>query len=177
MADTYITTKSVAQILGISEPSVRLHAQRMEKLGYTFQKWQNARQFRERDVRLIEEALKMNSETNHDLGTCFEYLVTRELEGQAAADEILDTQKPVVQRTDFLTKENEVYKDLKGDNEEILSLLGEIKNSVANSEEDESEAVKKELEAIEEEKARLQEELEAIKKMNYLEFRKWKKNN
>lgn len=175
MAETYITTKSVAQILNISEPSVRLHAQRMEKLGYEFSKWQNARQFKEQDVRLIEAALKMNSETKHDLNTCFEYLITKENEGEEVADKLLNENKPVVHRTEFLTKENEVYKDLKGDNQQMLDLLNAIKENTT-PEESEND-VQEEVELLGEEIERLQKELEAIKDMNFFEFRKWKKNN
>ena len=173
MADTYITTKSVAQILNISEPSVRLHAQRMEKLGYSFSKWQNARQFREQDVRLIEAALKMNSETKHDLNTCFEYFIVKENEGPEAADQLLTEKKPIVQRTEFLTKENEVYKDLKGDNQQILDILQEIKTNTHTDQE--VEDMQNEAEDLKREISQLEDQLEAIKNMSYLEFRKFRK--
>lgn len=172
MADnnTYITTKAVAQILNISEPSVRLHAQRMEKLGYTFSKWQNARQFKEQDVRLIGEVLKMNSETKHDLNTCFRYFIKKDSEGQTAADELLEETRPIVQRTEFLTKENEVYKDLKQDNQQIMDILNTLKESAGtqNNNDETIDELKLEID-------RLESELKAIKDMNYFDFRKWKK--
>ena len=53
-----VTTKNASNFLGVSASSLRVYAQHMEAVGYSFKKVENARQFSRYDLQIISEALE-----------------------------------------------------------------------------------------------------------------------
>lgn len=201
----FITTKKASELLKISASTLRVYAQSMEALGYEFKKIDNARQFSQYDLQLINESMTRYKKRGGTMKDALRYVIVKENEGPEAA-EALEMSEVVQQsqkgpqfdlnafQNDIAQKINsnldnildhrfneliEAIKKPEIDKEDINTLKDDIARLRASSEEIRNDRDKYIglNEQLERENEGLQQEIESLKHMSFWEFRKWKKNN
>lgn len=199
----FITTKKASELLKISASTLRVYAQSMEALGYEFKKIDNARQFSQHDLQLINESMTRYKHRGGTMKDALHYVIVKENEGPEAA-EALETSEVVQQsqngpqfdlsafQNDIAQKINsnldnildhrfneliEAIKKPENDEEGINRLKDDIARLRASSEEIRNDRDKyvELYKNIERENEELKQEIASLKNMSMWEFRKWKK--
>lgn len=199
----FITTKKASELLNISASTLRVYAQNMEALGYEFKKIDNARQFSQHDLQLINESMTRYKHRGGTMKDALHYVIVKENEGPEAA-EALETSEAVQHshssaRFDLNELQNDITQKINSnlnnildhrfnelieairkpeiDKEDINTLKDDISRLRASS-----EAIRNDrdkyiglYEHLERENEELQQEIESLKNMSIWEFRKWKK--
>lgn len=201
----FITTKKASELLKISTSTLRVYAQNMEALGYEFKKIDNARQFSQHDLQLINESMARYKHRGGTMKDALHYVIVKENEGPEAA-EALETSE-VVQHSHSSTRfdlnelQNDITQKINSNLNNILDhRFNELIEAIRKPEIDKedinllkddiarlrasSEAIRNDrdkyielYEQLEHENEELQREIESLKNMNIWEFRKWKKKN
>ena len=161
-------TKEVSEILQVSVPTVRNYAKTLEKYGHEFQKRKQARLWTDAEISIIREVQDMYNSNDYPLDTCFQYVIAKRNVGEDKAKELLDAP---ISHTD-----GHDSADLKQMEYNIMQAINGLKNDLLPSAETDNAEYIQEIETLKGENERLRGEIEAIKAMNYLEFRKWRKN-
>lgn len=199
----FITTKKASELLNISASTLRVYAQNMEALGYEFKKIDNARQFSQYDLQLINESMTRYKKRGGTMKDALHYVIVKENEGPEAA-ESLETSE-VVQHSHSSTRfdlnelQNDITQKINSNLNNILNhRFNELIEAIRKPEIDKedinilkddiarlrtsNEAIRNDRdkyiglnEQLEHENEELQREIESLKNMNIWEFRKWKK--
>lgn len=198
-------TSEVSEILDISVPTVRNYAKALERAGHEFKMRKQARLWTANELGLVREVQHLYNTKDYPLEICFQYVVKKQQEGEAAASELL-SQPQLLTPGSALAPElaqiiTEEFKELRNEvskinkySEDINELKALFKNDadaqrVTRENEGEllrlkkengdlntaNEKLNKELETLEREKKELEQQINAIKDMNTLEFWKFKK--
>lgn len=200
----FITTKKASELLKISASTLRVYAQSMEALGYEFKKIDNARQFSQYDLQLINESMTRYKKRGGTMKDALHYVIVKENEGPEAA-EALETSEVVQQsqngpQFDLSAFQNDIAQKINSnlnnildhrfnelieavrkpeiDKEDINLLKEDIARLRASSEEiriDRDKYIEIN-EQLERENKELQQEIESLKNMSIWEFKKWKKD-
>lgn len=200
----FITTKKASELLKISASTLRVYAQNMEALGYEFKKIDNARQFSQYDLQLINESMTRYKHRGGTMKDALHYVIVKESEGSEAA-EALETSEAVQQsqsgpRFDLNELQNDITQKINSNLNNILDhRFNELIEVVRKPEIDKEDinvlkddnarlrASNEEIrndrdkyiglyEELEHENKELQQEIESLKNMSIWEFRKWKKD-
>lgn len=201
----FITTKKASELLKISASTLRVYAQNMEALGYEFKKIDNARQFSQHDLQLINESMARYKHRGGTMKDALHYVIVKENEGPEAA-EALETSEVVQHshgssnRFDLNELQNDITQKINSnlnnildhrfnelieavrkpgiDKEDINILKDDIARLRASNEEIRNDRDKYIglYEELEHENKELQQEIESLKNMSIWEFRKWKKD-
>lgn len=199
----FITTKKASELLNISASTLRVYAQNMEALGYEFKKIDNARQFSQHDLQLINESMTRYKHRGGTMKDALHYVIVKESEGSEAA-EALETSRAVQQshssnHFDLNELQNDITQKINSNLNNILDhrfneLIGAIRKpeidkegiNVLKDDIARLRATNEEIridrdkhiginEQLERENKELQQEIESLKNMSIWEFRKWKK--
>lgn len=199
----FITTKKASELLSISASTLRVYAQNMEALGYEFKKIDNARQFSQHDLQLINESMTRYKHRGGTMKDALHYVIVKESEGSEAA-EALETSEAVQQshssnRFDLNELQNDITQKINNNLNNILDhRFNELIEAIRKPEIDKedmnilkddiarlrasSEAIRNDRdkyiglnEQLERDKEELQQEIESLKNMSMWEFRKWKR--
>lgn len=199
----FITTKKASELLNISASTLRVYAQNMEALGYEFKKIDNARQFSQHDLQLINESMTRYKHRGGTMKDALHYVIVKESEGSEAA-EALETSGAVQQshssnHLDLNELQNDITQKINSNLNNILDhrfneLIGAIRKpeidkegiNVLKDDIARLRATNEEIridrdkhiginEQLERENKELQQEIESLKNMSIWEFRKWKK--
>lgn len=199
----FITTKKASELLNISASTLRVYAQNMEALGYEFKKIDNARQFSQHDLQLINESMTRYKHRGGTMKDALHYVIVKESEGSEAA-EALETSEAVQQshssnRFDLNELQNDITQKINNNLNNILDhRFNELIEAIRKPEIDKedmnilkddiarlrasSEAIRNDRdkyiglnEQLERDKEELQQEIESLKNMSMWEFRKWKR--
>lgn len=199
----FITTKKASELLNISASTLRVYAQNMEALGYEFKKIDNARQFSQHDLQLINESMTRYKHRGGTMKDALHYVIVKENEGPEAAESletsVSDQQAHSSTRFDLNELQNDITQKINSnlnnildhrfnelieairkpeiDKEDINLLKDDIARLRASSEEIRNDRDKYIglNEQLEREKEELKQEIESLKNMSIWEFRKWKK--
>lgn len=199
----FITTKKASELLNISASTLRVYAQNMEALGYEFKKIDNARQFSQHDLQLINESMTRYKHRGGTMKDALHYVIVKENEGPEAAESlkmsVSDQQSHSSTRFDLNELQNDITQKINTNLNNILDhRFNELIEAIRNPEIDKedinilkddiarlrasSEAIRNDRdkyiglnEQLERENEELQREIESLKNMSIWEFRKWKK--
>lgn len=200
----FITTKKASELLNISASTLRVYAQNMEALGYEFKKIDNARQFSQHDLQLINESMTRYKHRGGTMKDALHYVIVKENEGPEAAESletsISDQQPHSSTRFDLNELQNDITQKINNNLNNILDhRFNELIDAIRKPEIDKedinilkddiarlsasSEAIRNDRdkyielnEQLERENEELQQEIESLKNMSIWEFRRWKKN-
>ena len=199
----FITTKKASELLNISASTLRVYAQNMEALGYEFKKIDNARQFSQHDLQLINESMTLYKHRGGTMKDALHYVIVKESEGSEAAEaletSVSDQQSHSRTRFDLNELQNDITQKINNnlnnildhrfnelieairkpeiDKNDINLLKDDIVRLRASSEEIRNDRDKyiELYEQLERENEELQQEIESLKNMSMWEFRKWKR--
>lgn len=192
----FITTKNASSLLGVSASSLRVYAQHMESVGYSFKKVENARQFSKYDLQIISEALERYKLTGGAIKDALHYVIVKEEKGEAEAEALQSLPKETQSQELNTLDTEQLKKDLSqyiSDNinstlEKHFQNVTEAISDVSNTKDDTkpmqdeierlralNEQIKSDRDYYKNKHANLVSELEEIKNMGIFEFRKWKK--
>ena len=199
----FITTKKASELLNVSASTLRVYAQNMEALGYEFKKIDNARQFSQHDLQLINESMTRYKHRGGTMKDALHYMIVKENEGPEAAESletsISDQQPHSSTRFDLNELQNDITQKINSNLNNILDhRFNELIEAIRKPEIDKedinilkddidrlrasSEAIRNDrdkyiglYEHLERENEELQQEIESLKNMSIWEFRKWKK--
>lgn len=192
-----VTTKNASNFLGVSASSLRVYAQHMESVGYSFKKVENARQFSRYDLQIISEALERYKLTGGAIKDALHYVIVKEEKGEAEAEALqsLPKEKQAQEVNTFdveqfkqdlsqyindnlnstlekhLQDVTEAITDVSNTKDDTKPLQDEIERLRALNEQLESERDQYKLES-----SNMSDEIEQLKTMSIWEFRKWKKD-
>lgn len=183
-------TKEVAQLLKVSEPSVRNYAKMLEKYGHEFIKRRQARIWTDKEISLIREILNIYEEGSYELETCFQYVVAKGNVGEEKASELLEN--PIdfeegIRASELQRTENNILSAIENmklelkEEEQLKIEYDNIKNET-NKLEQKTKELERELEIKENEQDDLQkkyievkDELTKVLNMSVFEFYKYKR--
>lgn len=199
----FTTTKNASDLLNISASSLRVYAQHMESLGYSFKKIDNARQFSKHDLQLINEAMERYKLTGGTIKDALHYVIVKEDYGEEEAEALQpvtdEQQSHEAALFDVGQFKNELSKDINSNiNQTLNNHLDKVIEAVNTSKNGDidTEHLQKEIErlhALNEQLERdrdrykslyennkvdtsnLRNEINKLKTMSIWEFRKWKK--
>lgn len=199
----FITTKKASELLKISASTLRVYAQNMEALGYEFRKIDNARQFSQHDLQLINESMTHYKHRGGTMKDALHYVIVKENEGPEAAESleasVSDKQSHSSARFDLNELQNDITQRINSNLNNILDhRFNELIEAIRKPEIDKEDinilkddiarlrATNEEIridrdkyiginEQLERENKELQQEIESLKNMSIWEFRKWKK--
>lgn len=191
----FVTTKNASELLKISASSLRVYAQHMESVGYSFKKIDNARQFSKHDLQIISEAMERYKLIGGSMKDALHYVIVKEEYGEEEAENLtpsVSTQPHNSELLDISQFKNELAQDVSTNinktlNNHLEKVIEAISESNDNDKdikplEDEinriralNEQIKSERDHYKNKNAELVSELEEIKNMGIFEFRKWKK--
>lgn len=199
----FITTKKASELLNISASTLRVYAQNMEALGYEFKKIDNARQFSQHDLQLINESMTRYKHRGGTMKDALHYVIVKENEGPEAAESLetstSDQQSHSSTRFDLKELQNDITQKINSNLNNILDhRFNELIEAIRKPETDKedinilkddidrlrasSEAIRNDRdkyiglnEQLKRENEGLQQEIESLKNMSMWEFRKWKK--
>ncbi|MFK4182354.1 hypothetical protein ACI2K3_12410 [Staphylococcus cohnii] len=191
----FVTTKNASELLKISASSLRVYAQHMESVGYSFKKIDNARQFSKHDLQIISEAMERYKLIGGSMKDALHYVIVKEEYGEEEAENLtpaVSTQSHNSEPLDISQFKNELAQDvstninktLNNHFEKVIEAISESNNNDKDIKplEDEinriralNEQIKSERDHYKNKNAELVSELEEIKNMGIFEFRKWKK--
>lgn len=192
-----VTTKNASNFLGVSASSLRVYAQHMESVGYSFKKVENARQFSRYDLQIISEALERYKLTGGAIKDALHYVIVKEEKGEAEAEALqslpkekqsqevntLDTEQLKKDLSQYINDNlnstlekhlqdvTEAITDVSNTKDDTKPLQDEIERLRALNEQLESERDQYKLES-----SNMSDEMEQLKTMSIWEFRKWKKD-
>lgn len=193
----FITTKNASNLLGVSASSLRVYAQHMEAVGYSFKKVENARQFSRYDLQIISEALERYKLSGGTIKDALHYVVVKEEKGEAEAEALQSLPKETQSQggdafdieqfkqdlsqyinnnlnstlEKHLQNVTEAITDISNAKDDTKPLQDEIKRLRALNKQLESERDQYKLE-----NSNMSDEMEQLKTMSIWEFRKWKKD-
>lgn len=194
----FITTKNASKLLGVSASSLRVYAQHMEAVGYSFKKVENARQFSKYDLQIISEALDRYKLTGGAIKDALHYVIVKEEKGEAEAEALQslpkEKQSQEVDRLDVEQFKQDLSQYI---SENINSTLDkhfqdvtEAITDVSNPKDDTkpmqdeidrlrvlNEQLQNERDQYKSESSNMSAEIEQLKSMSIWEFRKWKKKD
>lgn len=202
MDNNIYLTNQVAKRLDISIATVRNYAKALERAGHEFTKRKQARLWTDTEIDLIEQVQRLYNNNDYPLELCFEYIVKREQEGEAAAADILEQPHYITKNeplspeiSDLVTTLDSGLSDIKAgiskidyqkDFDEIKALLQTDQKSIEYQNDElkkghdtlknENADLLNELKALEDEKQQLEEQIKALKGMNTFEFWKFKRD-
>lgn len=192
----FITTKKASELLKISASTLRVYAQNMEALGYEFKKIDNARQFSQHDLQLINESMTRYKRRGGTMKDALHYVIVKEEKGEAEAEALQSLPKEQhsqdVESLDVEQFKQELSKYI-SDNinstlEKHFQDVTEAISDVSNTQDD-TKPMQEEIERLRALNEQLQDErdqyklqnsnmsyeIERLKSMSIWEFRKWKK--
>lgn len=200
----FITTKKASELLKISASTLRVYAQNMEALGYEFRKIDNARQFSQHDLQLINESMTRYKHRGGTMKDALHYVIVKENEGPEAAESletsVSDQQSHSSTRFDLNELQNDITQKINSNLKNILDhRFNELIETIRKPEIDKgdinilkddiarlrasSEAMRNDRDKyielykhLERENKELKQEIESLKNMSMWEFRKWKKD-
>ena len=200
----FITTKKASELLNISASTLRVYAQNMEALGYEFKKIDNARQFSQHDLQLINESMTRYKHRGGTMKDALHYVIVKESEGSEAAEaletSVSDQQSHSSTRFDLNELQNDITQKINSNLKNILDhRFNELIETIRKPEIDKrdinilkddiarlrasSEAMRNDRDKyielykhLERENKELKQEIESLKNMSMWEFRKWKKD-
>lgn len=200
----FITTKKASELLNISASTLRVYAQNMESLGYEFKKIDNARQFSQHDLQLINESMTRYKHRGGTMKDALHYVIVKENEGPEAAESletsVSDQQSHSSTRFDLNELQNDITQKINSNLKNILDhRFNELIETIRKPEIDKgdinilkddiarlrasSEAMRNDRDKyielykhLERENKELKQEIESLKNMSMWEFRKWKKD-
>ncbi|WP_053040258.1 hypothetical protein [Staphylococcus haemolyticus] len=193
-----VTTKNASNFLGVSASSLRVYAQHMEAVGYSFKKVENARQFSRYDLQIISEALERYKLSGGTIKDALHYVVVKEEKGEAEAEALQslpkEKQSQGVKAFDIeqfkqdlsqyinnnlnstlekhLQNVTEAITDISKPKDDTKPLQDEIKRLRALNKQLESERDQYKLE-----NSNMSNKMEKLRNMSIWEFRKWKKKD
>lgn len=193
-----VTTKNASNFLGVSASSLRVYAQHMEAVGYSFKKVENARQFSRYDLQIISEALERYKLSGGTIKDALHYVVVKEEKGEAEAEALQslpkEKQSQGVKAFDIeqfkqdlsqyinnnlnstlekhLQNVTEAITDISKPKDDTKPLQDEIERLRALNKQLESERDQYKLE-----NSNMSNEMEKLRNMSIWEFRKWKKKD
>lgn len=192
-----VTTKNASNFLGVSASSLRVYAQHMESVGYSFKKVENARQFSRYDLQIISEALERYKLTGGAIKDALHYVIVKEEKGEAEAEALQSLPKEK-QSQEVNTFDVEQFKqdlsqyindNLNSTLEKHLKDVTEAITDVSNTKDDTkplqdeierlralNEQLESERDQYKLESSNMSDEIEQLKTMSIWEFRKWKKD-
>lgn len=192
-----VTTKNASNFLGVSASSLRVYAQHMESVGYSFKKVENARQFSRYDLQIISEALERYKLTGGAIKDALHYVIVKEEKGEAEAEALQSLPKEK-QSQEVSTFDVEQFKqdlsqyindNLNNTLEKHLQDVTEAITDVSNTKDDTkpmqdeierlralNEQLESERDQYKLESSNMSDEMEQLKTMSIWEFRKWKKD-
>ncbi|MDW4132745.1 hypothetical protein QI241_12505 [Staphylococcus saprophyticus] len=192
-----VTTKNASNFLGVSASSLRVYAQHMESVGYSFKKVENARQFSRYDLQIISEALERYKLTGGAIKDALHYVIVKEEKGEAEAEALQSLPKEK-QSQEVNTFDVEQFKqdlsqyindNLNSTLEKHLQDVTEAITDVSNTKDDTkplqdeierlralNEQLESERDQYKLESSNMSDEIEQLKTMSIWEFRKWKKD-
>lgn len=192
-----VTTKNASNFLGVSASSLRVYAQHMESVGYSFKKVENARQFSRYDLQIISEALERYKLTGGAIKDALHYVIVKEEKGEAEAEALQSLPKEK-QSQEVKTFDVEQFKqdlsqyindNLNSTLEKYLQDVTEAITDVSNTKDDTkplqdeierlralNEQLESERDQYKLESSNMSDEMEQLKTMSIWEFRKWKKD-
>lgn len=171
-------TKEVAEILGVSIPTVRNYAKKLEAYNHEFKKRKQARIWTDTEIGIVKQAQDLYNDNDYPLEMCFQYVIASRNVGEEQAKELL--KRPVS------AIEQDHSPQLQKVEQNILKAINDIKAGVTPNDsllEDnqhyikEIEALKTEISTIEKERDQLKKEMDHVKSLNMWQFRKWKQEN
>ncbi|MBF2779968.1 hypothetical protein IOR54_12810 [Staphylococcus saprophyticus] len=192
-----VTTKNASNFLGVSASSLRVYAQHMESVGYSFKKVENARQFSRYDLQIISEALERYKLTGGAIKDALHYVIVKEEKGEAEAEALQSLPKEKQSQEVNTLDTEQLKKDLSqyiSDNinstlEKHFQNVTEAITDVSNTKDDTKpmqdeierlRALNKQLEnernQYKSQSTNMSSEIEQLKTMSIWEFRKWKKD-
>ncbi|EBQ5921330.1 hypothetical protein CKL71_23730 [Salmonella enterica subsp. enterica serovar Typhi] len=193
----FITTKNASNLLGVSASSLRVYAQHMEAVGYSFKKVENARQFSKHDLQIISEALERYKLTGGTIKDALHYVIVKEEKGEAEAEALQSLPKEQhsqdIDRLDVEQFKQELSKyisnNINSTLEKHFQNVTEAISDVSNTQDD-TKPMQEEIERLRALNEQLQDErdqyklqnsnmsyeIEQLKSMSIWEFRKWKKD-
>lgn len=193
-----VTTKNASNFLGVSASSLRVYAQHMESVGYSFKKVENARQFSRYDLQIISEALERYKLTGGAIKDALHYVIVKEEKGEAEAEALQSLPKEK-QSQEVSTFDVEQFKqdlsqyindNLNSTLEKHLQDVTEAITDVSNTKDDTkpmqdeiehlralNEQLESERDLYKLENSNMSNEMEQLKTMSIWEFRKWKKKD
>lgn len=193
-----VTTKNASNFLGVSASSLRVYAQHMESVGYSFKKVENARQFSRYDLQIISEALERYKLTGGAIKDALHYVIVKEEKGEAEAEALQSLPKEK-QSQEVNTFDVEQFKqdlsqyindNLNSTLEKHLQDVTEAITDVSNTKDDTkplqdeierlralNEQLESERDQYKLESSNMSDEIEQLKTMSIWEFRKWKKKD
>lgn len=193
-----VTTKNASNFLGVSASSLRVYAQHMEAVGYSFKKVENARQFSRYDLQIISEALERYKLSGGTIKDALHYVVVKEEKGEAEAEALQSLPKEkqsqgvrafdIEQFKQDLSQyiNNDLNSTLKKHLQNVTEAITDISNAKDDTKllQDEIErlrALNKQLESERDqyklENSNMSNEMEKLRNMSIWEFRKWKKKD
>lgn len=200
----FITTKKASELLNVSASTLRVYAQNMEALGYEFKKIDNARQFSQHDLQLINESMTRYKHRGGTMKDALHYVIVKENEGPEAAESletsVSDQQSHSSIRFDLNELQNDITQKINNNLNNILDhRFNELIEAIRKPEIDKrdinilkddiarlrasSEAMRNDRDKyielykhLERENKELKQEIESLKNMSMWEFRKWKKD-
>lgn len=193
-----VTTKNASNFLGVSASSLRVYAQHMEAVGYSFKKVENARQFSRYDLQIISEALERYKLSGGTIKDALHYVVVKEEKGEAEAEALQslpkETQSQRVNAFDIEQFKQDlsqyINNNLNSTLEKHLQNVTEAITDISKSKDDTKplqdeierlRALNKQLESERDqyklENSNMSNEMEKLRNMSIWEFRKWKKKD
>ncbi|MDT4241199.1 hypothetical protein RO955_11890 [Staphylococcus haemolyticus] len=193
-----VTTKNASNFLGVSASSLRVYAQHMEAVGYSFKKVENARQFSRYDLQIISEALERYKLSGGTIKDALHYVVVKEEKGEAEAEALQslpkETQSQRVNAFDIEQFKQDlsqyINNNLNSTLEKHLQNVTEAITDISKSKDDTKplqdeierlRALNKQLESERDqyklENSNMSNEMETLRNMSIWEFRKWKKKD
>lgn len=193
-----VTTKNASNFLGVSASSLRVYAQHMEAVGYSFKKVENARQFSRYDLQIISEALERYKLSGGTIKDALHYVVVKEEKGEAEAEALQslpkEKQSQGVRAFDIEQFKQDLSQcindNLNSTLEKHLQNVTEAITDISNAKDDTKplqdeierlRALNKQLESERDqyklENSNMSNEMEKIRNMSIWEFRKWKKKD
>ncbi|MBG3870457.1 hypothetical protein [Staphylococcus haemolyticus] len=193
-----VTTKNASNFLGVSASSLRVYAQHMEAVGYSFKKVENARQFSRYDLQIISEALERYKLSGGTIKDALHYVVVKEEKGEAEAEALQslpkEKQSQGVKAFDIEQFKQDlsqyINNNLNSTLEKHLQNVTEAITDISKSKDDTKplqdeierlRALNKQLESERDqyklENSNMSNEMEKLRNMSIWEFRKWKKKD
>ncbi|MCH4402431.1 hypothetical protein MKR48_12255 [Staphylococcus haemolyticus] len=193
-----VTTKNASNFLGVSASSLRVYAQHMEAVGYSFKKVENARQFSRYDLQIISEALERYKLIGGTIKDALHYVVVKEEKGEAEAEALQslpkEKQSQGVKAFDIEQFKQDlsqyINNNLNSTLEKHLQNVTEAITDISKSKDDTKplqdeierlRALNKQLESERDqyklENSNMSNEMEKLRNMSIWEFRKWKKKD
>lgn len=193
-----VTTKNASNFLGVSASSLRVYAQHMEAVGYSFKKVENARQFSRYDLQIISEALERYKLSGGTIKDALHYVVVKEEKGEAEAEALQslpkEKQSQGVKAFDIKQFKQDlsqyINNNLNSTLEKHLQNVTEAITDISKSKDDTKplqdeierlRALNKQLESERDqyklENSNMSNEMEKLRNMSIWEFRKWKKKD